>query len=130
MQKLGKHYLVEYYKCDPNILNDSNKIQDILLEAADKSGATILKHSIHKFSPQGVSGVVVIAESHISVHTWPEYEFAAVDIFTCGTKVDPWIAIHFMKESLDSHETMVREIERGEVGTVDKKLSTSAVSNA
>jgi len=113
--KLGKHYLVEYHNCDPSILDDQPSIQNILLEAALKSGATVLEYSFHKFSPQGVSGVVVIAESHISIHTWPEYGYAAVDIFTCGTKVDPWIAYNIMKEMLSSAETMVREIDRGEI---------------
>ncbi len=115
MFKLGKHYLVEYHSCDPAVLDDQSSIQNILLEAALKSGATVLEYSFHKFSPQGVSGVIVIAESHISIHTWPEYGYAAVDIFTCGTKVDPWIAYNIMKNLLSSEETMVREIDRGEI---------------
>lgn len=122
MLRLGKHYLVEYYNCDPVILDDQSSIQNILLDAALKCGATVLEYSFHKFSPQGVSGVVVIAESHISIHTWPEYGYAAVDIFTCGTKVDPWIAYELMKNSLSAKETMVREIERGEINTSGSDL--------
>lgn len=122
MLKLGKHYLVEYYSCDPLILDDQSSIQGILLDAALKCGATVLEYSFHKFSPQGVSGVVVIAESHISIHTWPEYGYAAVDIFTCGTRVDPWVAYELMKNSLSAKETMVREIERGEINISGKEL--------
>ena len=117
MLKLGKHFLIEYHECDRRVLDDQSKIQDILLDAAVACGATILEYSFHKFAPQGVSGVVLIAESHISIHTWPEYGYAAVDIFTCGTTVDPWIAYHNMKKELNSDETVVREIERGEISS-------------
>lgn len=112
---LGKHYLVEYHNCDCDILDNQSVIQSILLEAAVKCGANILEYSFHKFSPQGVSGVVVIAESHISIHTWPEYGYAAVDIFTCGTRVDPWVAYEIIRHQLNSGETMVKEIDRGEI---------------
>ncbi len=115
MLKLGKHFLVEYYGCDPELLDDENRIKDVLLEAAKRCGATVLEHSFHKFAPQGVSGVVVIAESHISIHTWPEYGYAAVDIFTCGTTVEPLVAYKYIKEALRSKETLVREIDRGEI---------------
>lgn len=128
MIKLGKHFLVEYYKCNTDILDNQVRIQNTLLDAATMCGATVLEYSFHKFSPQGVSGVVVIAESHLSIHTWPEYGYSAVDIFTCGTTVDPWIAYKHIKNELGSEETVVREIERGEIKISELKKTSKPVS--
>ena len=89
MKALGKHLLLELNDCDPNLLNDLSFIREIMLAAANESGATVLGESFHQFSPQGVSGVILIAESHLSVHTWPEHGYAGADIFTCGTRVKP-----------------------------------------
>jgi S-adenosylmethionine decarboxylase proenzyme len=93
-----------------------------MIEAASRSGATVLDTSFHYFSPQGVSGVVVIAESHLAIHTWPEYDYAAVDIFTCGTRVDPWKAFHYLKSTLDSKESSVNEIIRGDFSHFDGQV--------
>ena len=84
LQALGTHLLVELKDCNPDILNDIKEVQDALVMAARKAKATIVETSFHEFSPFGISGMVVIAESHLSIHTWPEYGYAAVDIFTCG----------------------------------------------
>jgi len=127
LKALGRHLLAEYHGCDPEILNSLEKIKWHMLEAASRCGATVLESSFHYFSPQGVSGVVVIAESHIAIHTWPEYRYAAVDIFTCGTKVDPWVAFHHLKLSLDSRECSVREIIRGEVPHLEGRLSLRSI---
>ena len=89
MKALGKHLLLELNDCDPKLLNDISFIRDVMLAAANESGATVLGESFHQFSPQGVSGVILIAESHLSVHTWPEHGYAGADIFTCGTRVKP-----------------------------------------
>ena len=89
MKALGKHLLLELNDCDPKLLNDISFIREIMLAAANESGATVLGESFHQFSPQGVSGVILIAESHLSVHTWPEHGYAGADIFTCGTRVKP-----------------------------------------
>ncbi|HEY7536281.1 MAG TPA: adenosylmethionine decarboxylase [Thermodesulfobacteriota bacterium] len=123
MRALGRHLLAEYLGCDPKVLNDLERVKDCMLEAASYSGATVLGSSFHYFTPQGVSGVIVIAESHLAIHTWPEYEYAAVDIFTCGVVVDPWVAFHRLKLSLDSKECIVREIVRGEVSHLEGWLS-------
>jgi spermidine synthase len=112
---LGQHFLIEYHGCNPEILDNLDLVKDIMISAAKYSGATILNTFLHKFSPQGVSGVVVIAESHLAIHTWPEYKYAAVDIFTCGTNVDPWVAFNIMKERLQSTEASTREISRGKI---------------
>nr|WP_275976433.1 adenosylmethionine decarboxylase [Geothrix alkalitolerans] len=76
--------LVEYTGCDAAILADLERITTAMLDAARASGATIVTHSFHHFSPHGVSGAVIIAESHLAIHTWPEHQFAAVDFFSCG----------------------------------------------
>ena len=89
MKALGKHLLLELNDCNPKLLNDINYIREIMLAAANESGATVLGEAFHQFSPQGVSGVILIAESHLSVHTWPEHGYAGADIFTCGTRVKP-----------------------------------------
>lgn len=130
MHALGKHYLIEYYNCDPQVLNHQTSIQEILLEAARLSGATVLEHSFHKFSPQGVSGVVVIAESHISIHTWPEYRYAAADIFTCGTNVDAGKAYAYMKQLLSSEKSFIREIDRGELKDTGNAIQKGNISLA
>ncbi|MCS7030506.1 MAG: adenosylmethionine decarboxylase, partial [Gloeomargarita sp. SKYG116] len=91
MHALGRQILVEFYQCDPEVLNDEARICHILLEAVRRSKATIVTDSFHSFSPYGVSGVVVIAESHVAIHTWPEFGYAAVDIFTWGETIDPWV---------------------------------------
>lgn len=89
MNALGKHLLLELKGCDREVLNDIGFLREALLAAAVGAGATVLGESFHQFSPQGVSGVVIIAESHICIHTWPEYGYAVADIFTCGSTVQP-----------------------------------------
>lgn len=113
MRMLGRHVLVEFYECNASILNDEKKIRTYMQEAATKSNATIVDSVFHRFNPHGVSGVVVIAESHLAVHTWPEYNYAAVDLFTCGSSVNPWIAFEILKERLQSVHFTTKEIKRG-----------------
>jgi S-adenosylmethionine decarboxylase len=113
MKKLGRHVLAEFTNCDCASLNDSAKIELWLNEAARKSGATIVKSVFHHYNPHGVSGVVVIAESHISIHTWPEYGYAAVDFFTCGDNVDPFKACDYLTEALCATDVLTREFARG-----------------
>ena len=80
---LGRHLLLELYDCKVSVLDDVELIKSIMIDVANAVNATIISTSFHHFSPQGVSGVVVIAESHFTIHTWPEYGYAAIDIFTC-----------------------------------------------
>ncbi len=127
MKALGRHLLAEYLGCDPEILNGLEIVKEHMLEAASRCGATVLGSSFHYFSPHGVSGVVVIAESHLAIHTWPEYGYAAVDIFTCGTMVDPWAAFHHIKLSLGCKESSVREIMRGEIIHLEGRLSRRSI---
>jgi S-adenosylmethionine decarboxylase len=113
MKNLGRHILAEIYDCDPNILNDRVLIEQILVKAALEAGAEVREVAFHKFSPQGVSGVVVISESHLAIHTWPELGYAAVDVFTCGDKVDPWDACNYISDGLNSKHMDASEVARG-----------------
>jgi S-adenosylmethionine decarboxylase proenzyme len=113
MQALGRQILVEFYDCDAEILNDVERVEHVMLQATRASKANIISHNFHKFSPHGVSGVVVIAESHVAIHSWPEYNYAAVDIFTCGETIDPWVIQEVLKEELHSETVSSMEMKRG-----------------
>ena len=113
MEALGRQVLVEFYDCNTEKINDVAFIESSFLEATRASGATIISHNFHKFSPHGISGVVVIAESHVSIHSWPEYNYAAVDIFTCGDSIDPWVIQEHLKEALESQNISSMEMKRG-----------------
>lgn len=110
---LGRHILCEVYGCDPLVLNDAETIETILVDAALKAGAEIREVAFHKFSPQGVSGVVVISESHLAIHTWPELGYAALDVFTCGDRVDPWDACNYITDKFKAQSVKANEVPRG-----------------
>lgn len=118
IEQLGRHILVEFYNCDKNILNDHALIEKYMNEAATKANATIVQSVFHLFNPWGVSGAVVIQESHLTIHTWPEYGYAAVDLFTCGDSVDPWIAFDYLQEVLKSEKSETTEVPRGLVDKI------------
>ncbi len=116
MQALGKHILCELYGCDQECIADADRVCDIMLKAAKAAGATIVDSMFHQYSPFGVSGVVVIEESHLAIHTWPEHGFAAVDLFTCGDSVDPWQGFHLIEEAFSAKNSSSIEMKRGFVG--------------
>ncbi len=113
MNALGKHLLLELKDCDKEVLNDIGFLKGALLAAANECGATVLGESFHQFNPQGVSGVMVIAESHLFIHTWPEYAYAAADIFTCGNSVQPEKAAQILVRKLDAKNHSILEMTRG-----------------
>lgn len=128
MSALGRHVLAELYGCSPEILNDRAKVEKAMVNAALEAGAEIREVAFHQFSPQGVSGVVVISESHLAIHTWPEYGYAAVDVFTCGTSVDPWVSCYYLKKSFASERMAAKEMQRGIFDVeVEHKQQVSAV---
>lgn len=104
---LGRQLTIEYYDCQETVLLNRDSVEQTLLNAAKESGATIISSSFHQFEPQGVSGVVIIAESHFTVHAWPEHNYAAVDIFTCGDNINLDKAIHSMQTSFGSGRVVV-----------------------
>lgn len=110
---LGRHLLVDLELDDCCVkLNDPVFLETMLEDAADHIGAQVIDTLFHQFSPQGVSGVVVIAESHISIHTWPESGTAALDIFTCGN-IDPWEAVAYIAKKLNVDRLKVYQVVRG-----------------
>lgn len=113
MKPLGRHVLAEVYGCEFDVLNDIKKVESIMVNAALEAGAEVREFVFHKFSPQGVSGVVVISESHLAIHTWPELGYAAVDVFTCGDKVNPWDACNYLSDSFSAAKMTAKEIMRG-----------------
>ena len=113
MNALGKHLLLELKDCDREVLNDLGFLKGLLLAAASEAGATVLGESFHQFHPHGVSGVVIIAESHLFIHTWPECGYAAVDIFTCGNSVQPGKAAQKLVAELGAKSHSILEIQRG-----------------
>lgn len=119
MKALGRQIVVEYYGCNPDNLNDVAYIKRAMRDAALASGATIVQEAFHLFNPHGVSGVVVIAESHLTIHTWPEYGYAAVDLFTCGDDVDPEHAFDHLKAALGAETFSAIEMKRGVLNIVN-----------
>jgi S-adenosylmethionine decarboxylase proenzyme len=113
LNALGKHLLLELQGCNEEVLDDISFLKDVMMSAASECGATVVGESFHQFSPQGVSGVVVIAESHLFIHTWPEYGYAAADIFTCGNSVQPEVAAQILLRKLDSKNHSMVEMRRG-----------------
>lgn len=94
-------------------MNQAEHVREAMLAAVARSGATPIQDFVHTFTPHGVTGIVVIAESHFAIHTWPEYGFAAVDLFTCGDTVDPWRAFEHVAAALRAETHSVVEIRRG-----------------
>jgi len=117
LNALGKHLLMELKDCDKEVLNDVAFLKGALRAAASECGATVLGESFHRFSPQGVSGVMVIAESHLFIHTWPEYGYVAADIFTCGNSVQPEKAAQTLIRKLGAKSHSIVEIQRGILDT-------------
>lgn len=114
MRTEGKHIIMDVSGCKPNLLNDISFLKKLLVEAAEKANATVLNVAFHHFTPQGVSGVVVISESHLSIHTWPEYGYAALDFYTCGD-IDPKAACKFVADTLGANHMQTTVVSRGEV---------------
>ena len=126
-QKLShqsKHLLLELYRCDPEKINDESFLRCILNRAAKLANATVLNLISKKFEPQGVTAIALLAESHISIHTWPESNYSAVDIFTCGQNMMPELASQYLIESLIAKEHALRVIERNPPQAVPKQIRT------
>jgi S-adenosylmethionine decarboxylase len=122
LNAIGLHLLIELEDCNSAILDDVELIEKYMVQAAERAKATILKTYFHKFSPVGVTGVVALAESHISIHTWPEYNYAAVDIFTCGIVLQPQTASQYLIDKLECKTPVITEIKRGKVKLPIKDL--------
>jgi S-adenosylmethionine decarboxylase len=113
LNALGRHLLLELFDCDSDAINNLENVKGALVEAAKRAQATIVDVVFHEFNPFGISGVVVIAESHLSIHTWPEYKYAAVDIFSCGDVLQPEVAANYLVEQFGAERTSVVDVQRG-----------------
>ena len=109
---LGTHLIAEFFGCDE--CDGTDFIRRTLREAVVASGSTILDEKYHKFVPQGITGYILLKESHISIHTWPEYRYAAIDVFTCGETMKPEMAIESLKDALRPDKVTVKRIMRGD----------------
>ena len=126
-QKLShqsKHLLLELYRCDYEKLNDESFLRCTLNKAAKLAKATVLNLISNKFEPQGVTAIALLAESHISIHTWPESNYSAVDIFTCGQNMLPELASQYLIEALKAEEHSLRVIQRNPPEVVFKQMRT------
>jgi S-adenosylmethionine decarboxylase len=119
---LGTHLLIELRECNPEILKSIEKVRSVMVSAAKEAKATIIDISFREFNPFGISGIVVIAESHLTIHTWPEYGYAAVDIFTCGDVIKPEIAASYLVKRFECKNPSIVEMKRGILSHKNKKL--------
>ena len=108
----NKHFLLELYRCDYEKLNDESFLRCTLNNAAKLANATVINLISHKFDPQGVTAIALLAESHLSIHTWPESNYSAVDIFTCGKSMNPDISCKYLIQALKAEEHLLRVINR------------------
>ncbi len=113
METIGHHYIVEASGCRPDVIGKVESVEQILVRAAEVAGVQIWSISFHRFNPNGVSGVVVISESHMSVHTWPEYGYVALDIFTCGGDAKPQKAVEYGLGEFGATNVHITEVTRG-----------------
>ena len=118
----SKHLLLELYRCDYDKLNDESFLRCTLNRAAKLANATVLNLISNKFEPQGVTAIALLAESHISIHTWPESNYSAVDIFTCGQNMLPELASQYLIDALKAEEHSLRVIERNPPAAVFKQM--------
>ena len=121
----SKHFLLELYRCDYEKLNDESFLRCTLNRAAKLAKATVLNLISNKFDPQGVTTIALLAESHISIHTWPESNYSAVDIFTCGQNMMPQLASEHLIDALKAEEHYLRVIERNPPAAIFNKMRTA-----
>jgi S-adenosylmethionine decarboxylase len=112
MEHLGQHVIIEFWGCNDGI-NDAGLMRTAMLEAVRAAHATLLDINVHTFSPHGVTGVAVLSESHLSVHTWPEHGYMAADVFTCGTTTKPSAAVEVLRQYFQPDHVDVQELTRG-----------------
>lgn len=109
---VGKHCIFQLQDGNPTLLNDEDFVKTALIVAAESAGATLLQVATHKFEPQGVTGFALLAESHISIHTWPEHGFAAIDSYTCGEHTNPESACRSLKDAFQSKHGAMQLLNR------------------
>lgn len=129
MRFLGHQLVVELSGCNSEMLADVDQIRSAMLEAARQANCTIVTQAFHHFSPFGVSGAVIVAESHLAIHTWPEYGYAAVDVFTCGDVADPEKAAQYLARTLQAESFTMTRLERGALSCLSSPTPTPIPTN-
>jgi len=129
MEGLGWHIIAEVMGVEPKILNDSELLKNVLLDASTDANLTVLDIKVQRFSPQGVSILLVIAESHIAIHTWPEYGYAALDVFTCRDEESTWRAYNYIIKVLNPKNVQVMLVKRG-LGVTTSVPNEEAISSS
>lgn len=109
---VGSHCIIELYDCPAHLLNDAAYIQQALRDAAEVASATLMGELAHQFEPQGVTALALLAESHISIHTWPENGYAAADVFTCGDHTKPAVAGQYLVKAFQAGRHLLYELPR------------------
>jgi S-adenosylmethionine decarboxylase len=112
MNKMGTHLVIDAWQAPGELLNDPEKIRRALIEAISAGEATLIDLCVHQFSPHGVTATATLAESHIAIHTWPEYGYFAADLFFCG-KGKPEVAMQILQQALQAKEVKSQQIDRG-----------------
>ena len=112
---LGQHLIIDLYTCDEGKINDLSYVEETLVQATIEGKMHEIFHQFHKFQEQGVSGVVVVSESHLSIHTWPEYKYAAIDLFACGNQVDLESSLNYILKRFGSTNYVIDKLSRGEL---------------
>lgn len=113
MDTMGRHVIAELWGCAEDRLNDLQSIERTMVNAALEAGAEVREVAFHKFAPQGVSGVVIISESHLTIHSFPEHGYASVDVYTCGDRIDPNVACDYITQWLGATKSESIEVPRG-----------------
>lgn len=113
MNTMGRHVIAELWDCNVEKLNNLKLIERVMVEAALEAGAEIREVAFHKFAPMGVSGVVIISESHLTIHSFPEHGYASIDVYTCGDIIDPNVAAQFITQKLEATKYEAIEVSRG-----------------
>jgi S-adenosylmethionine decarboxylase len=120
---MGRHVIAELWGCNIEKLNNMSFIEQTFVDAALKAGAEVREVAFHKFAPHGVSGVVIISESHLTIHSFPEHGYASIDVYTCGDRIDPNVASNYIAEALGASTSEVIEVPRG-MGPVKVEKTT------
>ncbi|MDE5412344.1 adenosylmethionine decarboxylase [Alkalihalobacterium chitinilyticum] len=124
MDTMGRHVIAELWGCNVEKLNDMNFIERVFVDAALESGAEVREVAFHKFAPHGVSGVVIISESHLTIHSFPEHGYASIDVYTCGDRIDPNVASDYISRALRATTSEIIEVPRG-MGPIKVEKSKS-----
>ncbi|MBM7581347.1 S-adenosylmethionine decarboxylase [Caldicoprobacter guelmensis] len=113
MDTYSRHCILELWECNRELLNDIKFVEKMMTDAALQAGAEVREVTFHQFAPQGVSGVVIVSESHLAIHTFPEHGYASIDVFTCGKRIDPKKAASIIAQKLQANRIYEMNVERG-----------------